>query len=78
MAKENHISREEQDQIAYDSHRHAAAATEEGRLAAEICPVLVPSEVRARGDAGQPHPPRHVAGGAGRAAALSSIASTAR
>ena len=42
MAKENHISREEQDQIAYDSHRHAAAATEEGKLSAEICPVLVP------------------------------------
>jgi len=42
MAKENHISREEQDQIAYDSHRRAAAATEEGKLAGEVCPVLVP------------------------------------
>jgi acetyl-CoA acyltransferase len=42
MAKENHISREEQDQIAYLSHRNAAAATEGGKLAAEICPVLVP------------------------------------
>ena len=42
MAKENHISREEQDQIAYHSHRNAAAATEEGKLAGEICPVMVP------------------------------------
>jgi acetyl-CoA acyltransferase len=42
MAKENHISREEQDQIAYESHRRAAAATEEGRLAGEISPVMVP------------------------------------
>jgi acetyl-CoA acyltransferase len=42
MAKENHISREEQDQIAYDSHRRAAAAAEEGKLSGEVCPVLVP------------------------------------
>ena len=42
MAKENHISREEQDQIAYDSHRRAATATEDGKLAGEVCPVLVP------------------------------------
>jgi acetyl-CoA acyltransferase len=42
MAKENGISREEQDQIAYLSHRNAAAATDEGRLAPEICTVLVP------------------------------------
>jgi acetyl-CoA acyltransferase len=42
MAKENHISREEQDQIAYLSHKNAAAATEAGRFASEICPVLVP------------------------------------
>jgi len=42
MAKENHISREEQDQIAYQSHKNAAAATEEGTLAPEVCPVLVP------------------------------------
>src|SRR4029450_10840055 len=42
MAKENHISREEQDQIAYLSHKNAAAATEAGRFASEICPGLVP------------------------------------
>ena len=42
MAKENHISREDQDQIAYLSHRNAAAATEAGRFTSEICPVLVP------------------------------------
>jgi acetyl-CoA acyltransferase len=42
MAKENGISREEQDQIAYRSHRRAAAATEDGRLRAETCRVLLP------------------------------------
>jgi len=42
MAKENHISREEQDQIAYLSHKNAAAATEGGRFTAEVAPVLVP------------------------------------
>ncbi len=42
MAKENGITREEQDQIAYLSHRNAAAATDEGRFAAEVCTVLVP------------------------------------
>jgi acetyl-CoA acyltransferase len=42
MAKENHISREEQDQIAYLSHKNAAAATEAGRFSSEISPVLVP------------------------------------
>jgi acetyl-CoA acyltransferase len=42
MAKENGISREEQDRIAYASHRAAAAATDDGRLAAETCAVLLP------------------------------------
>jgi acetyl-CoA acyltransferase len=42
MAKENGISREEQDGIAYLSHRNAAAATDEGKLAPEICAVMVP------------------------------------
>jgi acetyl-CoA acyltransferase len=42
MAKENGITREEQDEIAYRSHRNAAAAVDEGRLAKEICRVLVP------------------------------------
>jgi len=42
MAKENRISREEQDQIAFQSHRRAAAATDDGRLKAEMCVVFVP------------------------------------
>ncbi len=41
MAKENGITREEQDQIAFLSHRNAAAATDDGRLPAEVCPVFV-------------------------------------
>jgi acetyl-CoA acyltransferase len=42
MAKENGISREEQDWIAYLSHRNAAAAVDDGRLTAEMCTVLLP------------------------------------
>jgi acetyl-CoA acyltransferase len=42
MAKINHISREAQDQFALRSHRLAAAATEDGRLTAEIVPAYVP------------------------------------
>ena len=38
MAKENGISREEQDRIAYMSHQRASAATADGRLTAEIAP----------------------------------------
>ncbi len=38
MAKENGISREEQDRIALMSHQRAAAATGDGRLTAEIAP----------------------------------------
>lgn len=38
MAKENHISREEQDRLALLSHQRAAAGTANGRLAAEIVP----------------------------------------
>ena len=44
MAKENHISREEQDRIAYLSHRNAAAAYDAGKMADEVCAVLVPPE----------------------------------
>ncbi len=39
MAKEWQISREEQDRIAYRSHMNAHAATEDGRLKAEIYPL---------------------------------------
>jgi len=42
MAKENGISREEQDQITFLSHKNAAAATADGRLPAEMCTVFVP------------------------------------
>jgi acetyl-CoA acyltransferase len=38
MAKENGISREEQDRLALMSHQRAAAATTDGRLTAEIAP----------------------------------------
>jgi len=40
MAKINGISREEQDRFALRSHRLANAATRDGRLSAEIAPVL--------------------------------------
>jgi acetyl-CoA acyltransferase len=38
MAKENGISREEQDRVALMSHQRAAAATADGRLTGEIAP----------------------------------------
>jgi len=47
MAKENGISREEQDRIAYLSHRNAAAAIDDGRLTAETCRVFVPPRYEA-------------------------------
>jgi acetyl-CoA acyltransferase len=40
MAKENHISRAEQDRWALRSHQLAARATADGRLTAEIAPWL--------------------------------------
>lgn len=42
MAKENDISREEQDRWALRSHQLAAKGTEDGRLTAEIVPTYVP------------------------------------
>ncbi|HEY7898880.1 MAG TPA: acetyl-CoA C-acyltransferase FadI [Gemmatimonadaceae bacterium] len=42
MAKINDISREDQDHFALRSHRLAAAGTADGRLPAEIVPVVVP------------------------------------
>ena len=42
MAKENGISREDQDRWALGSHRKAHAGTEDGRLTAEIAPLYVP------------------------------------
>jgi acetyl-CoA acyltransferase len=40
MAKENGISREDQDRVALMSHQRAAAATEDGRIPLEIAPWL--------------------------------------
>src|SRR5829696_7878680 len=45
MAKENGISREEQDRIAYMSHQRASAATADGRLTAEIAPWFAGKEM---------------------------------
>lgn len=42
MAKENGISREEQDRWALRSHQLAAQGTADGRLAAEIVPTFIP------------------------------------
>jgi len=42
MAKENHISREEQDKFALQSHKRAAAATASGRFKDEVMTVVVP------------------------------------
>lgn len=44
MAKENGISREDQDAWSLRSHQLAAAGTEDGRLTAEIVPVYVPPD----------------------------------
>ncbi len=40
-ARERNISREEQDQLAVESYRRAAKATEEGNFSAEIVPVEI-------------------------------------
>jgi len=42
MAKENEIPREKQDEFAVRSHKLAAAAVEDGRVAQEIAPVFLP------------------------------------
>lgn len=41
MAKDNGISRTQQDEIAFQSHQNAAKARDDGRLAVEIAPVHV-------------------------------------
>lgn len=45
MAKINHVTREEQDQLALRSHRLAAAGTADGRLTAEEMPVWLPPDL---------------------------------
>ncbi|MFW5875415.1 MAG: acetyl-CoA C-acyltransferase [Myxococcota bacterium] len=42
MAKRNEITREDQDELAYQSHRRAAAAIESGRFDREVAPVQTP------------------------------------
>lgn len=43
LRREYSISREEQDQLAVESHRRATAATENGRFAEEIAPITIPA-----------------------------------
>jgi len=74
---ENGITREEQDRIAYLSHRNAAAATESGRLAPEMCTVLVPPRYETAVAQDNLIRREHLAGGAGRAASRLRSQSTA-
>jgi acetyl-CoA C-acetyltransferase/acetyl-CoA acyltransferase len=46
LAREFHVSREEQDRYALESHRRASAAQASGRLAEEIMPYPVPPDFR--------------------------------
>jgi acetyl-CoA C-acetyltransferase len=46
VAAKHHITREEQDAFALNSHRKATAAWNEGRFDAEVVPVSVPSRKR--------------------------------
>ncbi|HKE00170.1 MAG TPA: thiolase family protein [Planctomycetota bacterium] len=50
VAREAHVSREEQDLFALRSHQRASAAEREGRLAEEIAPVVLPTEMLDRDD----------------------------
>ena len=61
MAKENHITREAQDEVALMSHQRAAAATADGRLTAEIAPWFGGAGMDQVVDHRQPDPRRHVA-----------------
>ena len=42
MARENGITREQQDLLAYQSHQKTADATDDGRLGRELVPVMTP------------------------------------
>jgi acetyl-CoA acyltransferase len=46
LAKEFHISREEQDQFALKSHQKAVAAQKEGRFKDEIVPFFIPPKYK--------------------------------
>jgi acetyl-CoA acyltransferase len=51
LAKEFHISREEQDQFALKSHQKAVAAQKSGRMKDEIVPIFVPPKYKKTVDA---------------------------
>ncbi|WP_038206505.1 acetyl-CoA C-acetyltransferase [Xenophilus azovorans] len=55
MAKKYGLSKEQLDVYALESHRRAAAATQEGRFAREILPVAVRSADGGAEDEGRPH-----------------------
>jgi len=55
MAKKYGLSKEQLDAYALESHRRAAAATQEGRFAREILPVAVRSADGGAEDEGRPH-----------------------
>jgi acetyl-CoA acyltransferase len=42
MARRNEVSRQQQDELAFQSHKRAAAAIASGRLASEIAPITTP------------------------------------
>ena len=46
MAKENGIRREDQDRVALDSHKNAAAAIESGKLKDEVMTFMVPPKFK--------------------------------
>ncbi len=43
LRRDYSISREEQDELAVESHRRATAATQDGRFAEEIVPIVIPA-----------------------------------
>lgn len=46
LAKEFHLSREEQDRFALESHQKAVKATKEGRMKEEITPLYLPPDYK--------------------------------
>ena len=45
MARRNEVSRAAQDELAYQSHKRAAAAIASGRFASEVAPIVTPEGV---------------------------------
>ncbi len=52
VAERFHVSREDMDRFAFESHRRAASATQEGRFKEQIVPVEVPGAGRVEVDEG--------------------------